>query len=298
MRFTFLTTPVWIGLVLAFVFPYYGLALSRWGFLALFVLSLSNTVVFTFKSYSISRKAWVELLTNVAICYSLLPALQLLLAKLMLHDRSLQLGVLFAAISPVAIVAPQFLKKADWEKNKSVLYVLISTLLYPVLCYAYLKVLKLEGLGIQIWPLIWDVLALTLIPLVISAGFEIFAGGLKHRFLGAFESPSRWLNMMLIGFLVFVYFGSGFAKINQSEITVVSLGGLVAIAIFQDFGTLGLMKILGFSRVEQISFSIKNVALSGGVMLVFHPQATLACSFVFIAHALLFTLLSPKKAAI
>jgi hypothetical protein len=100
------------------------------------------------------------------------------------------------------------------------------------------------------------------------------------------------INYSSVAFLVFIYFGSAFTKTSVEQLSFKTLIGLSLTSLFQDFGTFYLAKLLGLSRQEAVSFALKNVALSGGILLLFHPQAVLGCSSVFIAHALFFSFMT------
>ena len=293
MKSQFLTTPVWLGIALALAFPYYGLAMSKWGFLTLLALSFSNLFFFEFRKTWRSGESSKGMFFYLFIGYVLWPCLQMILAKTFIQDPSLQLGVLMASIAPVAIVGPQFLPEKS--RDRAITYILLSTLFFPLICFSYLKILGFERWGVQVVPLVRDTFILTFLPLIISFLVEILAPSLKSWMAARTQKVIPWINMIFVGFLIFVYFGSAFAKTNLSEIGYGMIFGLILMALFQDFGLYSIMKWLKFPREEQICFSMKNVALSGGVLLVFHPQSILACSIVFVAHALLFTVLLRKS---
>lgn len=294
MKLKLLSIPIWLGLCLAFIFPYYGLTISSWGFTALFILSVLNTFTFNFKSSLGKKLNWRRIGFNLLIAYTLFPAIQLLLAKFLINDPSLQFGLLMASIAPIAIVVPQFLSEKS-ETDTAIVYILVSTLLFPVVCYFYLKALGFDRFGIHIVPLIKDAVILTFAPILLSFQFELLTPSLKEKLVANARPVTPFINMLLIGLLVFIYFGSAFAKTNFSELKPSLWAALVFIAFCQDFVPLLLLRLFKFPKTEQICFSLKNVALSGGVLLVFHPQGILACSSVLVAHSVLFTLLSEPQ---
>lgn len=288
---TLLSIPIWVGLTLALLFPYYGLNVSHFGFTALFLLSLINTFTFNFKLSVARAHDWKRVAFHLLVGYTLFPSIQLLLAKFLVHDPSLQLGFLLSSIAPVAIVIPQFLRQRS-DIDSAIVYILISTLLFPVFCYLYLTAMGFDRFGIHIVPLIKDAVLLTFAPVLISYQVELLAGDIKEKITRIISPFTPFVNMSLIGFLVFIYFGSAFSKTNLSEIDFGLWLTLATLALAQDFLALFLQKFFRFPLTEQLCFSIKNVALSGGVLLVFHPQGILACSAVLVAHSLYFTLLS------
>lgn len=152
----------------------------------------------------------------------------------------------------------------------------------------------MENMGLKIVPIIKDTLILTLLPLMLSFLFEMILPSLKQKIQDQVKGISPHLNMILIGLLVFVYFGASFSKTNYTGIDTFTMISLGFLAFMQDFGTYFLMRLMKFPEAETICLSIKNVALSGGVLLIFHPQGVLSCSLIFIAHALFFTFLAKK----
>ena len=152
--------------------------------------------------------------------------------------------------------------------------------------------LGFDRFGIHIIPLIKDAVLLTFAPVLLSYQVELLAPEVKGKVVNFLRPATPAVNMTLIGLLVFIYFGSAFSKTNFSEVDMRVWLTLGFLAFCQDFLPLALQKLFKFSTTEQLCFSIKNVALSGGVLLIFHPQGILACSTVLVAHAVFFTLLS------
>lgn len=233
-----------------------------------------------------------QLLFGLLICYTLLPALQMILASFFLDSKSLQLGVLLASLSPIAIIAPQLLSGYEKQRAHSLLYVVISTLLYPVLVFVFIHLYNLQNLNLPFLPLLRDSLIITLVPLLFSITFDFSAPKAKERIIPILNKIAPFVNYAAIAFLVFIYFGSAFTKTSIEQLSLKTLIGLGVTSLFQDFGTFYLAKFLGLSRQDAVSFAVKNVALSGGILLLFHPQAVLGCSSVFVAHALFFSFMT------
>jgi predicted Na+-dependent transporter len=116
-----------------------------------------------------------QMLLGLLICYTLLPALQMILASFFLDSKSLQLGVLLASLSPVAIIAPQLLSNHEKQRMNSLLYVVISTLLYPALVFVFIHLYNLQTLNLPFLPLLRDSLIITLLPLLFSIFFDLSA---------------------------------------------------------------------------------------------------------------------------
>ena len=292
MFFNRLSILIWLGLLFALLFPYWGFELSRLGLPVLLLMSLVS--FFPLKTRALVREnfQFSQLLLGLLICYTLLPAMQMLLASLLLDSKSLQLGVLLASLSPVAIIAPQLLSRHEKAQTQSLLYVVISTLLYPALVFVFIHLYNLQTLNLPFLPLLRDSLIITLVPLLLSVFFDFVVPKVKERIIPTLSKVAPVINFASIAFLVFVYFGSAFTKTSIEQLSLKTLIGLGITSLFQDFGTFYLAKFLGLSRRDAVSFALKNVALSGGILLIFHPQAVLGCSSVFIAHALFFSFMT------
>ncbi len=289
MKALFLTAPLCFGLALALFFPFYGLSCAPYAFAALLILSFINFSTIDFKSFHLRQHFSARDLSAYFFSYIGLPSLQVIAAYFFLEDPSLRVGILLAALAPIAIVAPQFTEKSD--KEKTIFWIITTTISFPILVIIFLKALNLANLGIQTWPLIKDLVLLTTLPLGMIFLFQKLTPSkpfISQKILQKLIGLMPYLNMCLIGFLVFIYFGSAFAKTNLSQIGVLASVYLLANALFQDFGTFLILKFLGHSKSIQRSFAMKNVALSGGTILIFLPQGILACSMIFIAHIIYF----------
>ncbi len=292
MFFNRLSILIWLGLAFALLFPYWGFELSRLGLPVLLLMSIVSFFPLKIRTLMRVNFHFSQLLFGLLICYTLFPALQMILASFFLDSKSLQLGVLLASLSPVAIIAPQLLSSVEKQQIHSLLYVVISTLLFPLLVFAFIHLYNLQTLSLPFLPLLRDSLIITLVPLLFSIFFDFIAPKTKERIVPIVNKIAPFINYSAIAFLVFVYFGSAFTKSSIEQFSLKTLMGLGVISLFQDFGTFYLAKFLGLSRQDAVSFALKNVALSGGILLIFHPQAVLGCSSVFIAHALFFSFMT------
>ena len=290
MFFNRLSILIWLGLLLAVFFPYAGFKLSPLGLPILVLMSLVSFLPVQYKSLFNDKLPYKSLLYGLIICYSLFPALQMLMASIFFSDsKSLQLGVLLASISPIAIIAPQFLSGNSEHQRESLFYVVVSTLLYPIIAVSYIKLFQLDSLNIPFMHLIKDSALIALLPPVLSIILELIAPQMKQKFSPFVLKIAPIVNFGSIAFLVFIYFGSVFAKSQLSLLQTSDYIGLILISLFQDFGAFFIAKYFKFSLRDAVSFALKNVALSGGVLLIFYPQAIIACSAVFVAHALFFS---------
>lgn len=285
MHALLLVIPLWLGLLLSLLYPYQGLAFSKWGIVALFLLGILNTIGLDINVIKNRKSVQTLKLLPFIGGYVFFPAIQLILAFFLVSDPFLQLGVLFAAISPTAMIAPQFFRVGSNERGDAVYYFLISTIAYPLLITAYMHLFDFQLLDIPILPMVKDVLIVTILPVLMSLSLKKFRLYKKIIAQKNMIYILQLANLILVGFLIFTYFGSTLIKINLDQYGLFQIIAVFGLAFFQNFGTFFFFRKFGASDVDSISFSIKNVALSGGILSVFSPQSILACSSVFVAHA-------------
>jgi len=111
--------------------------------------------------------------------------------------------------------------------------------------------------------------------------------------------------MLAIAVLAFIYLGASVSKLNLNYTSGKELAGVMVILFFQDFGVYFLSKIILNQLFESdkaeslaVSLSMKNLAVSGAILLFYDPKASLASALGFFVHALFFNFLAVKKSKI
>jgi hypothetical protein len=92
--------------------------------------------------------------------------------------------------------------------------------------------------------------------------------------------------------------GNAVGRLNLNYASVAVIGNIAFLCFVQDFGVLFVVRYLlspyyDLSRLNSlaITLSMKNVAISGAVLLFYDPRAALPSTVAFVAHACLFSFL-------
>lgn len=289
MKQSFLfVSPIFLGSLLAFFFPFQALKISFLAFYIILLLGLINISFISLNPKTLLREFnFIKIIFDICLLYLLLPSLHLIVSFSFKMDKSIQFGIMMASLSPIAVIVPQFMQNKK-DKDLSIIYVILTTLLYPPMLMLYTYTFNFNQSGLQFFPLIWDSIFLTSIPLIFGLIIELFFPRTKSVLKSSISKVAPAINMVTIGVLVFIFFGSAFSKLNFSRLNIGVLIYIALNSLFQDFGTFYLMKRLKYPTCEQISFSLKNIALSGGILMLFQPMSIFACTAVFFAHGLFF----------
>ncbi len=292
--------PVLLGFTLAFFWPYVALDLGGYSIFFLSSLMFATTLLSDWKV----RDHWRDFLKFefhlvLFLCFLLLPAIFWLLSTTFLAKQGLDYGIFWAALCPIAIVAPQF-SKANADREFSFTLVIGTSILFPVFAVLMNYLFFPHFARVQIFSQVRDMLFLSTVPTLL--GFSVRAL-LPWRFLEKMRIGLPHFNMILIGLLSYLYMGAALQKLNTSNFHFAPIAFALFLAFLLDFGTYFvtpyLLKNLPISPARKesirICLSMKNVAISGGILLFEFPISTLASSFVFLAHSVLFTLLGKHQ---
>ncbi len=288
--------PILLGFTLAFFWPYVALDLGGYSIFFLSSLMFATTLLSDWKI----REHWrdffkFEFQLVLFLCFLLLPAVFWLLSHSFLAKQGLDYGIFWAALCPIAIVAPQFSgKKADREFSFTL--VIGTAILFPFFAVLMNFLFFPHFARLQILSQVRDMIFLTTVPTLI--GFSI-RSLLPRNLLVKMRVGLPHFNMIIIGLLSYLYMGAALQKLNISNFHWTPIIFALFLAFLMDFGTYLITPFLlkGFpisaERKEsiRICLSMKNVAISGGILLFEFPISTLASSFVFLAHSVLFTIL-------
>ncbi|MBC7539166.1 MAG: hypothetical protein H7281_10115 [Bacteriovorax sp.] len=299
----FFGLPILIAFALGYYFPYVALALSPYAFIVLFLMMTSSAldIKWSILKNIVSNKK--EIIVGLFFLFLFFPLLQWFLAKVLVREESLFYGTLLASLCPVAIVAPNFSKMHNGDEDLSFLLMIASMIFFPV---AVFFALNLTHQTLHLRPIIIDMLILIFFPILLG---EIIKW-IDQKFFSQ-KLTTRWrkiaaeFNMLAIAFLAFIYLGASVSKLNLSYTPWKELFGVFVIILFQDFGVYFLARWIMrqfFSEEKAqaltISLSMKNLAVSGAILLFYDPKASLASAMGFFTHALFFNFLvinKPKK---
>lgn len=287
-----------ITILLALLLPYPALQLHPLATPLLFLLMFIAGLCMDWKRANIILKRPMGIVAGNIVLYGVAPMSVYVLSRLLLTDEQYIYGVIFASLTPTAIVAPFFtgLLKGDKELSFGILVssMLISPLLIPALLVLY------AGDAIQTPALLLfkDIVLLVPLPLLLAFFVKVFF----KQISSVVENNAPALNFVFLSLLIFILFGVSLQKMQFSY----GLGGelLLILLIFfiQDFGLLALSRFLflPWSQDKEktailLSGSMKNIAIAAGILLLYDPRAALAPGIGFIAHAFLFTPWIVKK---
>jgi BASS family bile acid:Na+ symporter len=234
----------------------------------------------------------LKLFTGLGFLFLVFPLVQYGIARVLIHDVQFLYGLVFASLTPIAIVAPYFTRLVKGDEGLSFLLLVASMLLCPFIAPPLLKLLLGHRIAIQTWPLFKYMLLLITLPLVISYGIARFLPALKRRI----TPHLGLLNMTTLSILIYILWGNAAGRINLSYTAASDIAAIIGLVLFQDFGVLFISRRLFMkkympppaARAFTISLSMKNVAIAAGLLLFYDPRAALPPAAAFIAHALLF----------
>jgi hypothetical protein len=148
-------------------------------------------------------------------------------------------------------------------------------------------------------PIIIDMILLIIIPIVLSGIIKFIDHKYYHqRLVSNWKKVKVEFNMLAISLLAFIYLGSSVSKLNLSYTPIREILAIITVLFFQDFGVYFISQwtMRQFFSKEKalalsISLSMKNIAVSGAILLFYDPKASLASAIGFLVHALFFNYL-------
>ena len=284
--------PIIIGIIAAFYKPGIAIDLAPYSFIPLFVLMFTAGLVFDWSQLSGIKTKSKELGMGLFLAYVLFPAIQITLALFLVQDKAFQVGLIFAAMTPLAIVAPSFCQMKDADASLSFKLLLTSMVIAPLGCFILFKGFFADLYSINFMPLMRWLIVLITLPTLMAYLFKRFLPKLVAPIAPAIPH----LNMLLLTVLIFILFGKSTAKFNFNYVSTGDMVGIFLFHAIQDFGTFFLIPLLAGNfgdvktrRTFRITLSMKNIALSSGLLIFYEPKAALASALGFIFHAFIFT---------
>lgn len=294
----FFGLPIIIAFLLGYLIPYAALAISPYAFIILFLMMTSSTIDINWNRLGRFKEYRTELVAGLFFLFLFFPLMQWFPARLLIKEESLFYGATLASLCPVAIVAPNFTRIQKGDEILSFLFMILSMIVFPLMVWLAL-ILTRQTLHLR--PIIIDMSLLVLFPLL--AGFVLQLIDRKIPFLHCWRKVAAEFNMLAIAVLAFVYLGASVSKLNLSYTSWKELAAVLVVIFFQDFGVYFFSKFLMNKLFEAdkaealaISLSMKNLAVSGAILLFYDPKASLASAMGFFVHALFFNFLAVKKA--
>lgn len=284
--------PIIIGIIAAFYKPGIAIYLAPYSFIPLFLLMFTAGLVYDWSQLSGITKKSKELGVGLFLAYILFPAIQITFALILVHDKAFQVGLIFAAMTPLAVVAPSFCQMKEADPSLSFKLVLTSMVIAPLGCFILFKGFFADLYSINFMPLMRWLLVLITVPTFLAWFVKKFFSKMVTPIVPAIP----YFNMAMLTILIFVLFGKASAKFNFNYVSTSDMVGIFLFHFIQDFGTFFLIPFLtgNFSDIKtrrtfRITLSMKNIALSSGLLIFYEPKAALASALGFIFHAFIFT---------
>ena len=283
--------PIIIAILLGISFPYFALSLIPLAFAFLFLLMIWAGFTIEWNRIKAILRQPIIVIVGLIFLFCIFPILQWVLARFLVRDIQFLYGLVFASLTPSAIVAPFFTQVIDGDEELSFLLMVSSMLLCPIISPLMLNLLIGELIPIQTWPLFKYMVLLITVPLMISFLISSYAPSIKRKI----HPHLPLLNMISLSILIFVLWGNAISRLNLSYTMPSDIAIIIILVFFQDFGILFISRLI-FSRLYQgpsaralaISLSMKNVAIAAGLLLFYDPRASFPPAMAFIAHAFLF----------
>lgn len=296
----FFGLPILIAFGLGYYFPYTALALSPYAFIVLFLMMTSSALDIKWAILKKIAANKLEIAVGLFFLFVFFPMLQWFLARALVTEESLFYGTLLASLCPVAIVAPGFTRMHKGDEDLSFLLMIASMVFFPIFVWL---ALHFTHHTMHIRPIIIDMMILIFFPLLLGEIVKrIDQKFCKEKILTYWKKIAAEFNMLAIAFLAFIYLGASVSKLNLSYTPWAELIGVLIVIMFQDFGVYYLCRFIAREFFDEdkaqaltISLSMKNLAVSGAILLIYDPKASLASAMGFFVHALFFNFLVITK---
>lgn len=291
--------PILLGLALAFVMPHFALQINVFALPILFLMMFLASLSFDFSILKMNRRDLSDHAISLFIGFLLWPAILLFIATNVIRDSQLITGLFWSSLAPPAIVAPYFVRIHQGDDRFCFQNLILGMFIFPPAAMLMNFLFMKSAIEVGYAPATIDLILITVAPVILAALAKKIKGA--QNFLGNKEVNSvfGFVNMTLIGVLSYTYLATALLKTEVNTISTPDIIFLMVLAFAQDFlfyflSPPVLNRMFGDkrSRALRILISMKNVAISGSVLLFYLPKAALSVSAVFLAHTLLFNYLA------
>lgn len=296
--------PLFIGLGSAYFWPYLALEIGQYTILLLMGLMLMATInsKWGFRSIILDVKS-PELWVGIFLCLALIPAIAWLVLFYFLDNTAISYGFFWASLCPVALVAPQFVQTQKGDESFAYSLMVVTSLLSPLSIAVMLKIFYPEFSRLQLLPQIKDMFFVSVLPCLVGTIFKNFLIIKNWLAVPLLKKGIPLLNMLIIGVLAYSFMGSTILRLNLNSIHPNQIVILFFFCMLLDFLVFFLTPYILIplkippSRVISltVSLSMKNVAISGAILLFDLPQAALGSCLMFVAHGIFFSYLTKTR---
>lgn len=291
--------PLIVGVLLGFLFPASAIAMVTFANTLLFLLMFLNGLLIDGSLFfNFVKKHAAPLLIYISVMTFLVPAVLFNFAEIVIEDPAYKFGFLVSALAPTAFVAPYFIGLQKGSKEWSVGAIVLSTVLYPFILFAVIHLIPNEASYLPTVQLLTMLVLINIVPLILS----FFFSRLFPRWRHALSKHVAKGNSFLLATLMFTLCGSTLHKIRWSLLSTNDILWVMALMFFLDFGVyyffVKIAKVYNLQKYGTaiaISTSMRNVAIPAGLLLQFHPKASIVPCIGLMVHILFFQYLSSTK---
>lgn len=265
----------------------------------LFLLFLFNTLsIGATQLLNISLEQWRQSLVTLILMFFVQPAIMTAVALMALKDRDFALGVVVASCAPSALVNPFFSRLRGGDAALSLLSVVLSSLLCPLMIVLTLYLTGFNAVFIEVRTLAVFLFSLTALPLLFSLVIAWIWPSISR-----FVTPTLpFINSFLLAALMFILVGCSLHQVPLRLLLKGDLPALILIFIGAEFGLFFVARqaarlFMGWATAETLALSLstRNFAVSASLLLFFYPKAALPSAVGLMIHAAFFQWLALKK---
>lgn len=210
--------PIILGLIFAVIYPYPAFQLNTVIYFLLFSIMFFTALIYDFSVSTFNTKDSPYIALFLFFGFLLMPAIQWLVSQLIVRDQILQQGLFYASLSPIAIVAPHFVKLKAGKDSLSYQLMWFSTLISPLLILVMSFIFSPQQIDISLSSYVRDLAFLCLSPILISAIIKKIIKR-EHIFIQNIKNYLPALNFICIGLLSYTLLGTMLVKVGFSAIS-------------------------------------------------------------------------------
>lgn len=265
----------------------------------LFLLLFLNTLAIERKQVVTSLvKRWPESALTMGLIFVFFPLVVAAASRLFLKDQDFAFGMVISALAPCALVNPFFSQLRGGDPALSLVNVILSTLICPLVTVPMLWILGHQSVYLDSKYTMVYLFSLTFFPVAASLAWGNFWPNTRVRL----SAHLPLLNSVILAVLMFILVGSSLARVPLRLIAESDLPILVLFSLISDFGFYFLVRsagglFFGKESAETLALSVssRNFAVTASLMLFFHPKAALPAAIGLAVHALFFQFLTWKN---
>ncbi len=212
------------------------------------------------------------ILIGILCHYTIMPALGFTLASIFRFPKEIAAGIILVGCCPSGLASNvmAFLARANLALSISV--TTVSTLLAPLLTPMLMRLLGGEFIGIQFWPMVWDIVRIVILPIIAGLIFHYFVRG-RFSFI---DKAMPIISMGGIALIILVITATGRESLLQVGLKLILVTFIQNVAGY----TLGYWSARLFKLSEKdcrtisLEVGMQNGGLASGLALTMGKLGT------------------------